>query len=239
MPEWLIWSGLIVGAYLVGSIPFGVLIARSRGVDIRQHGSRNIGATNVGRVLGRRFGIICFVLDVLKGAGPVVAAGIIEQTFNRSPAELSAPQMWLWLAVAIAAIAGHMASVFLRFAGGKGVATSFGAMVAMWPLLTFPAIGAVLLWYAALRLSRYVSVASITAAASLPAFYAVRIAFGSDGDVVASLGHGSPPLIVTILLAGWVTWRHRGNIARLRRGVEPKIGASTERERTDDAPDEG
>jgi glycerol-3-phosphate acyltransferase PlsY len=226
----VMWIACVAGAYLVGSIPFGVLIGKARGVDIREHGSKNIGATNVGRVLGKPLGIICFILDVLKGAVPVLTAGMLTGTLGHPPDDLTAAQMWLWLAVAAAAIVGHMASVFLGFVGGKGVATSFGAMLAMWPLLTLPALAALVVWYAMLRLFRFVSLASIIAAVSLPMWYAASIVPSSGAGVVAALAHGAPPLVVTAMLAAFVVWRHRGNIARLRRGEEPKIGDQRDRD---------
>ena len=220
------WFIFIPGAYLIGSIPFGLLIGKARGTDIREHGSKNIGATNVGRVLGRKLGALCFLLDMLKGAIPVLAAGFACGVIGIEPAALSGGQMWLWLAVAAAAVAGHMAPVFLGFAGGKGVATGFGAALAMWSLLTFPAIGALVVWYATLRLGRYVSLASMTAAVSLPAWYLVRCIPPSGENVIGSIFHASPPLIVTAALALLIVWRHRANIARLRRGEEPKVGDS-------------
>ncbi|MBT8486049.1 MAG: glycerol-3-phosphate 1-O-acyltransferase PlsY [Phycisphaerales bacterium] len=220
-----VWIISIIAAYFVGSIPFGVILGRLRGVDVRAHGSRNIGATNVGRVLGRPWGITCFLLDMLKGATPVVGAGLAAGVFGREPdpATGTAAWMWWWMAVAAAAIAGHMASPFLGFAGGKGVATSFGAMLAMWPLLSMPALGAVCIWYAALRLFRVVSLASMLAAVSLPLWYAVRMIPNTGDDVGAKLLYASPPLIATTLLAALVIWRHRANIGRLRRGEEPRI----------------
>ena len=218
----------IVGAYVIGSIPFGVLIGRAKGIDIRQHGSKNIGATNVTRVLGRRLGMICFVLDVLKGAAPVVLAGIVNDTIGRTSSELSQTQMWLWLAVAAAAVAGHMFSLFLNFRGGKGVATGFGAAVAMWPLLTLVALGALVVWYVSLRLFKYVSVASMLGALSLPLGYLMSaIPFDAlDKPLSHSVDHvlhGSPPLIGTALIAFFIIWKHRSNIGRLRRGEEPQI----------------
>ncbi|MHC5114977.1 MAG: glycerol-3-phosphate 1-O-acyltransferase PlsY [Planctomycetota bacterium] len=218
----MIWAACIIGAYLIGSIPFGLLIGRARGVDIREHGSKNIGATNVGRVLGRKLGGLCFVLDLLKGAAPVLVAGVVAGIVGARPAELSSSAQWLWMLVAVAAVAGHMASVFLVFRGGKGVATSFGAMLAMWNVLTLPALGALVVWYAVVRLSRIVSLASMAAAASLPVWYVVSV-IPNDGDVLAHLRHASPPLIVCVLLAALVVWRHRANIGRLMRGEESKI----------------
>jgi glycerol-3-phosphate acyltransferase PlsY len=222
------WLAYIAGAYAIGSIPFGVLIGRARGIDIRQHGSKNIGATNVTRVLGKRLGLLCFALDVLKGAMPVLAAGVVNETLGRSATQLTQTQMWLWLGVAAAAVAGHMFSLFLKFRGGKGVATGFGAAVAMWPLLTLVALGALVVWYVTLRMFKYVSVASMLGAISLPLGYllsaippdATEQPFSHTIDHVL---HASPPLVGTGLIALLVVWQHRGNIGRLRRGEEPRI----------------
>jgi glycerol-3-phosphate acyltransferase PlsY len=219
MTTWLVF---IIAAYLAGSIPFGLIIGRCKGIDIREQGSKNIGATNVGRVLGRRCGGICFALDVLKGALPVLAAGIYHQLIGRGIAELTQMEMWLWLAVAVAAVAGHMASIFIGFKGGKGVATAFGTMAAMWPLLTIPALAALVVWYTTLRVSKYVSVASILAALSLPVCAALSAVPRDMTNIGQALAHAQPILIITITLALVVVYRHRTNIARLRRGEEPK-----------------
>lgn len=223
------WTFSIIAAYLIGAIPFGVLIGRIKGVDIRQHGSKNIGATNVGRVLGGRLGILCFLLDLLKGAVPVLLAGTVTNVLGHAPADLTGGQMWLWLAVAAAAVAGHMFSPFLGFRGGKGVATAFGALGAMWPLLTIPTLGALVVWYAALRLTRYVSVASMLAAVSLPIGYLLSALPPTAmdqplSDTLAHLLHASPPFLGTAVIAALVIYQHRANIARLRRGEEPKVG---------------
>ena len=133
-------------AYLSGSIPFGVLIAKTKGVNIREHGSKNIGATNVGRILGKNFGLICFFLDVLKGALPVLAFGFYANLFGKPIDAMTTSSMLLWICVALAAMIGHMYSPWLKFGGGKGVATTFGGMVALWPLLTVPVLIAFLAW---------------------------------------------------------------------------------------------
>ncbi len=237
-----LWIVCIVGAYLVGSIPFGVILGRVRGVDILLQGSKNPGATNVARLLGRPLGAVCLILDMIKGAAPVLAAGSIFGLLNRRPAGadpemvLSQTEMWLWLAVACAAIAGHMCSPWLAFRGGKGVATSFGAMVAMWPVLTFPALGAIVVWYGVLRLTKYVSAASILAAVSLPLGYAISVLPNDTLDdldrLSASLDQvltAWPPLAVTALMAAVVVYKHSGNITRIRRGQEPKVHASARR----------
>ncbi|MHC4217542.1 MAG: glycerol-3-phosphate 1-O-acyltransferase PlsY [Planctomycetota bacterium] len=236
-----LWIVCIVGAYLVGSIPFGVLIGRARGVNILQKGSMNPGATNVARLLGKPLGAVCFVLDTLKGAVPVVVAGRIFGLLGQRPASLDPEvavltqgELWLWLAVACAAVAGHMCSPLLVFRGGKGVATGFGAMAAMWEVLTFPALGAIVVWYGVLRFTRYVSLASILAAVSLPVGYAVSV-LPRDAlerplsDSIDQMLTAWPPFAVTALMAFVVIYKHRGNIARLRRGEEPKVRGSARR----------
>jgi acyl phosphate:glycerol-3-phosphate acyltransferase len=225
-----IWLLCMLGAYLCGSVPFGVIIARAKGVDIRQAGSRNIGATNVGRVLGKNLGMLCFALDVAKGAIPVAAAGMVMHTFDVRINDLSSRQMWQWLAIALAAVLGHMYSIFIGFAGGKGVATAFGAMVAMWPLLTFPALAAMVVWYAVLRVTKYVSLASMVAAAAIPVGVLLTALPNDASNALSHLQHAAPLLIVTVALALLVIYKHRGNIARLRRGEEPKAGGNARRD---------
>ena len=237
----IVWIVCIVGAYLLGSIPFGVIIGRARGVNILRHGSKNPGATNVVRLLGRPLGAVCLILDMGKGAGSVLVAGSIFGFLGRRPASidpevavLSQAEMWLWLAVACAAVAGHMCSPFLAFRGGKGVATGFGARVAMWEVLTFPALGAIVVWYGVLRLTKYVSAASILAALSLPLGYAVSVLPRDALELPLSASIDQlltawPPLAVTSLMAAVVVYKHRGNIVRIRRGQEPKVRGSTRR----------
>ncbi len=237
----LSWAIVIVGAYLLGSIPFGVLIGRARGVNILAEGSRNPGASNVTRLLGKPLGIFCFFLDMAKGAIPVITAGVMFDLLGDRPtgslptvAVLTRTEMWLWLAVACAAVLGHMRSPFLGLRGGKGVATGFGSMVAMWEVLTIPALGAVVVWYGMLRMTRYVSVSSILAAMSLPVGYLLSVlprdsleqplSVSLDQIIVAS-----PPLAVTTAMAALITYLHRGNIARIRRGEEPKVRGKARR----------
>lgn len=223
------WLIAIASAYLIGSIPFGVMLGRMKGIDIRAEGSRNIGATNVARVLGKRLGLLCFVLDMLKGAVPVGAAGVFFGLIAGPASEIDhieQSQMWWWLAVAAAAIGGHMFSIFLRFGGGKGIATGFGTMVAMSPLLTAPALVALIVWYTALRLFKYVSVASILAASSLPVLCAMWY-MENRGGLDDAL-RGWPVIAATTILAVVVVWKHRGNLARIRRGEEPKVGVRSQ-----------
>ena len=215
------WSIAILFSYFAGSIPFGVLIAKTKGVNIREHGSKNIGATNVGRVLGKKLGLICFILDVLKGAAPVFVVGMLSGLFGQSIEQIGTTEMLLWICVALTALLGHMYSVFLKFGGGKGVATTFGGMVAMWPLLTIPVLLAFLAWIITLKGSKMISLASMVAAIVLFADAVVTVLFN------ATVGHAWPILLVTGLIATMVFWKHRSNIDRIIRGEEPKIRSAT------------
>jgi len=121
-----------IGAYLLGSIPFGLLIAKAHGKDLRTIGSGNIGATNVSRALGRKWAYVCFVLDVLKGGVPMlVTLSLVRGSSSESQTE-KVILLWLWLAVGCAAILGHIFPIYVKFRGGKGVATSFGVALGLW-----------------------------------------------------------------------------------------------------------
>ena len=212
-------------AFVLGSIPFGYLIGRARGVDIRQHGSKNIGATNVGRVLGRPWGVLCFALDALKGCVPTIGFGAMIGGLGRL--DVASADLWAWLGVATAAIAGHMFTPWLSFRGGKGVATGLGALAGVWPMLGIPACMALLLWVVVVRVTRYVSLASMVAAASLP--ITALVVPGALAAVGLKLGEGGvakvwPAALVTALLAGVVIFKHRGNIVRLLSGTESRVG---------------
>lgn len=211
MPR-MAWFGWILAAYLIGALPFGFLIGKLQGVDLRTVGSGNVGATNVGRVLGRKWGAACFALDLLKGAAPVLAYG-------RAMAGDGALELLVWLAVAAAAVLGHVFPIYLRFKGGKGVATGLGVLLGFWPVLTLPGLAAAGLWLATLGATRYVSLASVLAAASLPLLTAISAwAWGRPAPELALY------VAVTLLLALLVVLRHRDNIARLRAGTEPQVG---------------
>src|ERR1700761_4293919 len=118
---------LIVTAYLAGSIPFGLIVGLARGVDVRKQGSGNIGASNVGRLLGKKYFFFVMFLDLLKGLIPVLAASWVVSNLQHSQTIYI-----LWLGVGFAAVIGHMFSVFLKFKGGKGVATSAGILLGLW-----------------------------------------------------------------------------------------------------------
>ena len=190
-------------------------------MDIRKYGSGNIGATNVARQVGRRWGAFCFLLDVLKGLVPVLVAGVALGYVERDTT-LSSAQAWQWMAVAAAAMLGHVFPIWLRFKGGKGVATGLGVLLGCYPHLTHAGLVAFATWLVVTYLWRYVSLSSVVAAVSLPVYLAlsaILIRDRIDWNV-------APFVIVTSLLAFLVISRHRTNLARLIVGAESKIGAS-------------
>ncbi len=213
---------MVVIGFVCGSIPFGVILGRAKGIDIRQHGSKNIGATNVGRVLGRGYGLLCFFLDALKGALPVL--GVWWFLARQHPEETNLVGMLMPL-VGVAAILGHVFSPWVGFRGGKGVATSFGALLAMWPLMTLPALGALAVWLVVLKSFKFVSLASICAAISLPLLLIARVKLIAAEPPIPADAF-LPLLIAVSTLALLVIWKHRTNISRLRAGTEPRVGAS-------------
>ncbi len=192
---------LLLGAYIVGATPFGFLAGKMKGIDIRDHGSGNIGATNVLRTLGKPIGITVLVMDVLKGLLPVV----ISQSLSDNSL--------VHVATAIATILGHNYTFWLRFKGGKGIATTGGAVL---PIMPFALIAAVLIWLITVKTTRYVSLASIAAAITIPVIITVRGLIQNNLDFII-LGLG---LFVCLL----AIWKHRGNIGRLRRGEELQFG---------------
>jgi glycerol-3-phosphate acyltransferase PlsY len=194
---------IIAAAFFLGSIPTGYLVARTRGIDIRQHGSGNIGATNVLRTLGKPLGIFVFVIDALKG----FAAVWLTQFLAAAPL----PE-WLPVAAAVAAIVGHNYTPWLGFRGGKGIATSAGVLLALMP---WAVLAIAVVWFVVFSAKRYVSLASMSAAAALPIAVALLWQFGVGGNL--SL------LIFALLISALAIWRHRSNIQRLRDGTEPRI----------------
>ena len=191
--------------YLLGAVPFAVIIARSKGIDIFKFGSGNPGATNVKRACGKSAGNLCFLLDALKGFVAVflpkaaVMAGLLQ-----------IPNLDTVCVVAfVAAIVGHMFSVFVGFRGGKGVSVTIGGLVAFmwWAIL----IG-LLVWVAAFYATRYVSVASILMSLSLPA--SSYFLYGPD----------SLRFCLAVFVAVVVVFKHKGNIARLVKGTENRFG---------------
>ncbi|MHC4981645.1 MAG: glycerol-3-phosphate 1-O-acyltransferase PlsY [Planctomycetota bacterium] len=203
-------------AYVVGSTPFGVIIARVHRVDLRKAGSGNVGATNVGRVVGRPWGYLCFALDCAKGFVPVLAMGLIVRGRSGLPTEA---QQVAWLAVGCGTIVGHVFSFWLRFRGGKGVATSLGVVLGVFPYFTYAGLAVLVLWVIVVVVGRYVSLASIAAAvAFLPLFVAFSFTFGWG------VGNVRPLMAFAGAMAVLIIIRHRSNIRRLLRGTEHKIG---------------
>ena len=189
-------------AYVAGSIPSAYIAGKARGVDLRKHGSGNLGATNVIRVLGTKIGLVVFAFDVAKGAAPVLL--LPKYTIS------ALPPVWIAIACGVAAILGHTRPVFLLFKrGGKGVATAAGVFLALAPIQTL----LVLIVFAVVLLtSGFVSLGSLISAALLPVLIGV------------TLGPKSPVFTISVLVALFVFWTHRANIARLRRGEEHRFG---------------
>ncbi len=186
---------LLVLAYLIGAVPFGLIVGRLfYAVDVREHGSGNVGTTNVFRVLGKKAGVAVFILDVCKGFLPALIAALVFDP-------------WATVFIASAPVVGHMYSVFLRGRGGKGVATGAGAVLALEPtvfLILF------VTWLVLVFTVRIVSLASLVAAASLPILLVV-------GD------SPRPYVIAAVLAAAIVFYAHRGNISRLLHGEEHRF----------------
>jgi len=215
---------LMVGGYLIGGIPFGLLAGRMRGIDVRTTGSKNIGATNVGRLLGRWYGVLVFVLDVLKGLVPTLAAGCVLIGLS-GRANLSEPGRYLcWLGVGAACVVGHNYPVYIRFRGGKGVSTSLGVALGIYPELTYPALLAFGVWLIVVAASRYVSLGSVVAGIAFPVAFAVLSSYRQQSVFSDSW----PLLAFSLLLCVLVLLRHRSNLGRLLAGTESKIGRRRE-----------
>jgi glycerol-3-phosphate acyltransferase PlsY len=216
---YLIFAPAIIGAYLLGSIPFGLLIAKAHGKDLRSIGSGNIGATNVSRALGRKWAYLCFVLDVLKGMVPMLATLSFIRPLSTQPQTEKVILLWLWLAVGCAAILGHIFPIYVKFKGGKGVATSFGVALGLWPYYTICASFAVVIWVVVVLVWRYVSLASICASISFPLVLILAIILRPGWDFISLW----PLLIAATAIPLMVIIRHRENIKRLLGGTENKI----------------
>ena len=203
--------GIFISAllgYLLGSIPFGLLVAKGRGIDIRQHGSGNIGATNVFRTLGRSWGILVFVLDALKGVLAVLLAKSIFGLDPSFPGGLSLSAADFGIAGGLACVLGHNFPVWLGFKGGKGVATTAGVLLGLMPVAAGIAF---LAWVVIFYGTRYVSVASIVAAVVIP----VSVWFlERRPDTV---------FWFSVVVAALAIWRHRSNIQRLLAGTENRF----------------
>ena len=193
--------GVLV-AYLVGSIPAAYIAGKAfRGIDLREHGSGNLGATNVLRVMGAKIAGLVLLFDAAKGAAPVLLLPRLTG---------AEPHGWWAVAYGAAAVMGHVRSAFLLWrGGGKGVATAAGMFLA---LVWLPTLIALVVWTAVVLASGYVSLASLAAAVTLPI------------AVLAASGARAPAFAVSAVMAVFVFWTHRANIDRLRRGEEHRFG---------------
>jgi glycerol-3-phosphate acyltransferase PlsY len=225
-------------AFLLGSIPFGLIIARMKGIDIRAHGSGNIGATNVLRIVGKQYGITCLLLDLLKGFIPVAIAINLVQIEGRAavphlafldPASLHLPAaeqfkgQLIHVLTALFAVLGHNYSPWVGFKGGKGIATSAGVLLGLMPVAVALLIG---LWVVLFLTTRYVSVASVGAATALPVLSHLRDRLHHDAGGVSlwEAGTWNKPLFVfTLVIALLAIWKHRTNLRRLREGTEHRF----------------
>jgi acyl phosphate:glycerol-3-phosphate acyltransferase len=193
------YAAVIGVSYLLGSLPTGYLAGKLRGIDIRAVGSGNIGATNVFRALGKTAGSIVLAIDAFKG---LASCRFVPMLFSSAPSEK------LRIAAGLAAIIGHNYTCWLRFKGGKGIATSAGVLLGWLPLSLAIVLS---LWLLIFALSRYVSLASIAAALALP--------------LAVWLTHGSSRMIgISVLVGGLALYRHRANIQRLLNGTEHRFG---------------
>jgi glycerol-3-phosphate acyltransferase PlsY len=204
---------LIVVTYLLGSIPFGLIIARAHDKDLRSIGSGNIGATNLSRALGKRWAYLCFALDAAKGFVPMLTAA---KLIHPMPTTV---ELFLWLAVGSAAVLGHIFPIYIGFKGGKGVATSFGIAIGLWPYYTVCALIALAIWVVFFLIWRYVSLASIIASVAFPLTLILAILL----IPAWRFSRLWPILITAIAIPLMVIVRHRENIKRLIAGTESKI----------------
>lgn len=202
-------------AYLIGAIPFGYLVARAvRGIDIREHGSKNIGATNVGRVMGLKWFFVVFLLDFLKAAIPVSLLAYTSWPLERGIVPEGWPQSAVAAIAGLCILLGNMFPVYLQFRGGKGAATGTGVML---PLVPIPLLVALATFIVVFFTTRYVSLGSILAAVALAATQ-----LGIHRSEAFS-GEAAPVTWLCMIGASLVIWRHRTNIVRLLQGTENKI----------------
>jgi glycerol-3-phosphate acyltransferase PlsY len=199
---------VLVASYLLGSIPFGYLAGEIAGVDVRKAGSGNVGATNVLRVLGKPYGYAVFALDFLKGLGAVKISVLIA---TRARPEWGSPEIF-GIVAAASAVIGHCFPLWLKFHGGKGVATSAGALFGLMPLAMLVGVA---IWILIFWLTRYVSLASVIATAALPIVIAIVTRLNQS--------YGKALFYSSLCIAAVVIWRHHSNLSRLMRGREPRF----------------
>ena len=196
----MLYALLVLGGYVLGSVPTGILVGRAWGVDIRQVGSGNIGMANVLRSVGKKAAAVTMLGDMLKGLVPVVAAHLL--TGNE----------WVVAAVALAAVVGHCWPVFLRFKGGKGVATGAGTSIGLVPVVGLALFA---FWWAVVLVSKYTSLGAIAVMLVSPVVFLLS-------------GQPAPYVLYTVIGGALVLWRHRENARALVKGTERKIGEDAE-----------
>jgi len=208
----MLWFFIPLGFFL-GSIPFGLMLGKLKGIDIREHGSGNIGATNVFRTLGKQTGILCLFLDLCKGFIPVILAKqfVPDTTIGQS----------IEVGTALAAILGHNYSPWINFKGGKGIATSGGALLALMPMAV---LLLVLIFLIVTYSTKYVSLGSIATGIALPILTGLGSYYHIKSGDIPPDGWNKPLFIFSLIAGGLAVWKHRANIARLKAGTENRIG---------------
>lgn len=223
-------------SFLIGSIPFGLLLGKTKGIDIREHGSGNIGSTNVFRTLGKKSGIICLILDLLKGFLPVFLTINLCRIEGTNPllgvefltnlsTPLPKPEQFfvqsIQVLTALAAILGHNYSPWINFKGGKGIATTGGALLALMPAAV---VILVLIFIIVTRITKYVSLGSIATGIALPIITGLGSYYHIQKGDIPQGGWNKPLFIFSVVAGVLAVWKHRTNIARLRAGTENRIG---------------
>jgi glycerol-3-phosphate acyltransferase PlsY len=225
-------------AFLLGSIPFGLIIAKIKGIDIRNHGSGNIGATNVFRIVGKKYGLTCLLLDALKGFIPVVIAlnlvrltgrdpqfhlGFLDSFHLMLPAAEQLKGQMIHVLTALAAVLGHNYSPWIGFRGGKGIATSAGVLIGLMPAAVLILL---VVFIITLVVTRYVAVASMVSAVALPVMTHLGARFHKTAEGISLWEAGTwnkPLFFFSVLIAALAVWKHRANIGRLRKGTESRF----------------
>lgn len=212
----IIFVVVFLVSYLVGAIPWAFIIGKLHGVDIRKHGSGNVGATNVTRIIGKPWGILCFIIDFLKGFLPVIVVELIfPKLIYLNQTQVSS----LIILAVIATVAGHVYPVYLGFKGGKGISTGTGTLVALTP---YAIVIGLIIWVIVFKISKYVSLASIIAAITVPIS---SLIFSSTGvyhiDITLQF--------FILLLALFAIYKHKSNIKRLLNGTESSFKKKEEK----------
>lgn len=220
----VIQIGLLILSYLLGSIPTGFLLGKMKGIDIREHGSKNIGATNTGRVLGKRYAIIAYIFDMLKGA-------VLVFLFRFEIISLEYCLLGQPLLYGMAATLGHTSSIYLKFKGGKAVATSSGVIFGYVPWLLLVGL---IIFFTVMFITKYVSVGSIVGASSVLLICVVLTIVGKDPFYEGFTYDWYFLLFITIIFIILII-RHKGNISRLRQKTESKINFKRKQESSNES----